>query len=260
MHSLFGKTPPKTKDVNRKTVGILVTRNTEDWLVDSAKRFGVPLGAFVGLLVESARDNNQVLELATFGKYADEGRTGNRKLLVPGTESKSDESLSLLLQMADEYERGLDRPVADLSTQALVDVIIRLKNPGNFLDSDVDKAMSDLTDGYTLTESARNQIEDARECRYEILASWGDIAAKLILTIDQIKSQATNMKKPRSKRSLLRKAQEYERELTDFKAKIRASHRGSNIPKTVEEANRMIERREGQQNRPLLVIEGKQAS
>ena len=252
MESLFGEESPAASDVVRKGVSILGTARTQENLKQVSASYGATLGSMVGLLVEYVLDHPSVLKQAVAGKFVEDGRGNERKMLAPSAGPDPQEVVDMLLRMAKD-DRPDDKYRPQAQSAALREALVQLLNPGDFLDEEAEEAVCRLqVEDSPLSRDALDALEEAREERYRILAAWGDTAALYLLKIHECALDQERKVTARTKRYMIRKAAELDKTLAEFRERIRAQERGSNIPGTLEEAQRMVERRSGRN--PLVVV------
>lgn len=160
--------------------------------------------------------------------------------------TKSDpEALKALLDGMDEHLLSLEPSYE----QRLQEALRRLCNPGDYLDSEAESAVEACG---RLAESGLVAINEARQSRHRIIASWGENLARMILCIHENEKELECCG-PRKARAINRKILNHKTMLEEFRKKIRANQRrDSNIPNTVEDAKKLLARRADK--RPAFVV------
>jgi hypothetical protein len=251
-------------------VAILCHPETISWIRSTSKEQGLTMGKFVGLLLDQARtEQSETGPMAPVGPSPSKSTPATpqeasevvqeRKTPQPVQETsaapqddewtKSDpEALKALLDGMDEHLLSLEPSYE----QRLQEALRRLRNPGDFLDSEAESAVEACG---RLAESGLLAINEARQARHRIIASWGENLAHLILNIHENESELEDCG-PRKTRALNRKISSMKETLSDFRTKIRADQRSdSNIPNTVEDAEKLLARR-ADKRPPFVVLQG----
>ena len=241
-------------------VAILCNPETIAWVRRTSKEQGLTLGKFVGQLLDQARAEQGGPSGSPPSKPAPstppKAPTVSERSSAPEQRppapsqsaewTKSDpEALKVLLDGMDEHLLTLEPSYEHRLQEALR----RLRNPGDFLDSEAESAVEACG---RLAESGLVAINEARQSRHRIIASWGENLAHLILNIHEHEQELEECG-PRKARALNRKISNLKESLFDFRAKIRANRRrDSNIPNTVEDAEKLLARRADK--RPAFVV------
>ena len=258
VETLFGKNSPSKRDTQRKGISVLMSEETNRWLKEKSHLLGVTYGSFLGILLEHVRGNPEDLAKILAGKYAEDLRGGKRDLLRPATAKSDPEALAALLALPEKYEYRKEIRREDfLRSPELAEAVRRLENPGDFLDHDAEEAVAALLEAFPEIAPTSVELADARTERHRISASWGDIAAWDLIQQYRHEHLAETLITARDVRHHRREAEKLAVKHKLFVARVRAWERGSNIPQTLEQAQRMTERRDGRA--PLVVLDGRKA-